>query len=201
MEIYFQRRGKTLYDNQVIEEIYPELAYQTGATPEFKERARGHQEVNDAFVGANRASTPQPPPYDAKWRYFWQMSESGIRDKFTPPNVTPKDFPQWDRLMNGWGDMMVQGSMIGSQMAAVGMDMPQDTFSKLLVGGHHMLAPTGSDLERYDVGTVFAGLHYDLNFLSIHGKSRYPGLFVWLRSGEKISVAVPEGHLLLQAGK
>lgn len=147
------------------------------------------------------------------------MSESGVRDqqnykllinRFTPPNVTPKDFPLWDHYMNSWGDMMVQGSIVGSQMAALGMDMPEDTFSKLLVGGHHMLAPTGSDLERYDVGTVFAGLHYgntiniyfvDLNFLSIHGKSRYPGLYVWLRSGEKISVSVPEGHLLLQAGK
>jgi len=37
--------------------------------------------------------------------------------------------------------------------------------------------------------------------LTIHGKSRYPGLFVWLRTGEKISVSVPEGCLLLQAGK
>jgi isopenicillin N synthase-like dioxygenase len=44
-------------------------------------------------------------------------------------------------------------------------------------------------------------MYSDLNFLTIHGKSRYPGLFVWLRSGEKIQVAVPEGHLLLQAGK
>lgn len=49
--------------------------------------------------------------------------------------------------------------------------------------------------------TVFAGLHYDFNFLTIHGKSRYPGLFAWLRNGEKFSVSVPEGHLLLQSGK
>lgn len=48
---------------------------------------------------------------------------------------------------------------------------------------------------------VFSYTYLDFNFLTIHGKSRYPGLFAWLRTGEKISVSVPEGHLLLQAGK
>lgn len=70
-----------------------------------------------------------------------------------------------------------------------------------MVDGPHKLAPTGSDLTKYEVGTVFAGFHYDFNFLTIHGKSRYPGLFAWLRTGEKFTVNVPEGHLLLQAGK
>jgi len=41
----------------------------------------------------------------------------------------------------------------------------------------------------------------DFNFLTIHGKSRFPGLFVWLKNGTKIPVAVPDGCLLLQAGK
>jgi isopenicillin N synthase-like dioxygenase len=68
-------------------------------------------------------------------------------------------------------------------------------------GGPHKLAPTASDLVKHDVGTVFAGFHYDFNFLTIHGKSRYPGLFAWLRTGERFTVNVPEGHLLLQAGK
>lgn len=64
-----------------------------------------------------------------------------------------------------------------------------------------MLAPTGSNLERHSVGTIFAGFHYDFNFLTIHGKSRYPGLSVWLRDGSKAAVKVGEGELLLQAGK
>ena len=25
---------------------------------------------------------------------------------------------------------------------------------------------------------IFAGYHYDLNFLTIHGKARFPGLYV-----------------------
>lgn len=102
--------------------------------------------------------------------------------------------------MDSWGKAMINGCLTVAEMAALGLGLRMDTFSSKMHGGSHLLAPTGSDLLRYDVGTVFAGFHYDLNFLTIHGKSRYPGLFVWLRNGERVSVSVPEGHLLLQAG-
>lgn len=96
---------------------------------------------------------------------------------------------------------MLEGCMTVARMAAIGMNLPENSFTERMVGGDHLLAPTASDLVKNDTGAIFAGFHYDLNFLTIHGKSRYPGLFVWLRTGEKISVAVPEGCLLLQAGK
>lgn len=68
--------------------------------------------------------------------------------------------------------------------------------------GPHLLAPTGSDLQKYgQEGTVFAGYHYDLNFLTIHGRSRFPGLNIWLRNGQKVEVKVPIGCLLIQTGK
>lgn len=85
-------------------------------------------------------------------------------------------------------------------MLAIGLNIPQDTFSSRMKLGPHLLAPTGSDLTKYDVGTVFAGLHYDLNFMTIHGKSRFPGLYIWLRDGTKMAVKVPDGCLLIQAG-
>lgn len=63
-------------------------------------------------------------------------------------------------------------------------------------------AYAGTDLREHGhPGTVFAGYHYDLNFLTIHGKSRYPGLHVWLRDGTRAAARVPEGCLLLQAGR
>lgn len=37
--------------------------------------------------------------------------------------------------------------------------------------------------------------------MTIHGKSRYPGLYAWTREGKKISVSVPDGCLLVQSGK
>ena len=80
------------------------------------------------------------------------------------------------------------------------MGVERDTFSKRMEGGAHLLAPTGSDLHKNDVGTVFAGFHYDISFMTIHGKSRYPGLSVWTRDWKKRDVKIPQGCLLVQAG-
>lgn len=41
----------------------------------------------------------------------------------------------------------------------------------------------------------------DISFLTIHGQSRFPGLFIWLRTGERVPVKVPKGCFLLQAAK
>ena len=68
----------------------------------------------------------------------------------------------------------------------------------------HLLAPTASDLRRYGKkDTILAGFHTDLNFLTIHGRSRYPGLHIWARNtGKRIPVKIPQGnYLLVQAGK
>lgn len=66
------------------------------------------------YTEGNKAVTPQPPPYDAKWRYFWylfipywrQVSESGKTD-FINENIVPKDFPDWQYNMDNWGSMMI----------------------------------------------------------------------------------------------
>jgi isopenicillin N synthase-like dioxygenase len=68
----------------------------------------------------------------------------------------------------------------------------------------HLLAPTASDLAKYgEKDTILAGFHTDLNFLTIHGRSRYPGLHIWARNtGKRIAVKIPQGnYLLVQAGK
>lgn len=116
--------------------------------------------------------------------------------------VYPADFPEWADTMNNWGKLMLNGINTVSQMLALGLDFPVDTFASMLNNGPHLLAPTGSDLSKYhNLDTIFAGFHYDLNFLTIHGKSRFPGLYIWLRDGRKIPVKVPDGCLLIQAGK
>ena len=69
-----------------------------------------------------------------------------------------------------WGNFMIEACFTSAKMAALGMDLEETTFSDAMKGGNHLLAPTGSDLEKFDVGTPFAGFHYDLNFLTIHLK-------------------------------
>jgi hypothetical protein len=39
------------------------------------------------------------------------------------------------------------------------------------------------------------------SFATIHGKCRFPGLFVWLADGRRVPVRIPQGCLLLQAGR
>ena len=36
--------------------------------------------------------------------------------------------------------------------------------------------------------------------MTVHGKSRYPGLLVWTRNWKKRPVKIPEGCLLVQSG-
>ncbi|GIL75494.1 hypothetical protein Vretimale_8128 [Volvox reticuliferus] len=68
--------------------------------------------------------------------------------------------------------------------------------------GPHLLAPTASDLDcNGRLGAGLAGYHYDLNLITVHGRSRFPGLYVWLRDGRRVAVRIPPGCLLMQAGK
>ena len=87
-----------------------------------------------------------------------------------------------------------------AKMAARGLGLKDDAFTSIMEGASHLLAPTGGDLIKNWKGTVFAGVHNDLNFLTIHGKTRFPGLYIWLRDGLRVQVKVPNGCLLLQAG-
>lgn len=89
-------------------------------------------------------------------------------------------------------------------MAAAGLGIPEATFKDAGRYGPHILAPTASDLVKYgEKDTILAGFHTDLNFLTIHGRSRYPGLHIWARNtGKRIPVKIPPGnYLLVQAGK
>lgn len=91
-----------------------------------------------------------------------------------------------------------------AEMAATGLGLSEKTFSDAGRYGPHILAPTASDLRKYgQKDTILAGFHTDLNFLTIHGRSRYPGLHIWARNtGKRIAVKIPPGnHLLVQAGK
>jgi isopenicillin N synthase-like dioxygenase len=144
--------------------------------------------------------SPFPPEFDAKWRFFWNIGERPADKESAFPKVVPEDFPEWENKMDLWGNRLLDSGFLTSEMAAIGMGMPADTFTSKMEKGPHLLAPTGSDLEKWDVGTPFAGFHYDLNFLTCHGKSRYPGLYVWLRDMRKVAVKVPAGCFLQQAG-
>lgn len=189
-------------------ESRPDLHFQVGVTPCGTEVPRclvdeQLQAEMQALGDGSRATTPMGP--DLKWRYMWRVGPRPKDTRFPELNaapVIPKAFPEWQPVMDGWGARMLEAARCVAGLMALGFGLPPSSIVDAMAQGPHLLAPTGSDLAAHsDLGTVFAGYHYDLNLLTIHGKSRFPGLHVWLRDGRRVAVRVPDGCLLLQAGK
>jgi len=56
-----------------------------------------------------------------------------------------------------------------SEAIAVGLDLERKTFSSMMDGGVQLLAPTGSDLDKYThKNDILAGFHYGRNLVSRH---------------------------------
>lgn len=188
-----------------VRDARPHQAFQVGVTPEGMERPRNHCTRIGAIGPDDKPLSPCPPELDPKWRFFWRIGPQPKETKFPALNadpVIPPEIPEWSEVMDMWGGKMSAALFVLAEMAAVGFGMPPDSFTSLMQDGPHLLAPTGSDFSKYgDKDRILAGYHYDLNFLTIHGKSRFPGLNVWSRSGKRLSVKIPDGCLLVQAGK
>lgn len=198
MEKYFEQ-------SDGVRDARPQFDYQVGVTGERIEKPRDHSARINSYGPEDKPQSASTPDYDPKWRFFWRVGPVPEKTEFPVQNmdpVLPEGFPEWKEVMDMWGGKMISAVFTLAEMAAVGFHMPADAFTKRMEFGPHLLAPTGSNFNKYNkVGTVLAGFHYDLNFLTIHGKSRFPGLFVWTRDGTKTPVSVPDGCLLVQAGK
>ncbi|KAI1499570.1 Clavaminate synthase-like protein [Biscogniauxia marginata] len=183
----------------------PELGYQVGVTLENTERPKCA--VDEPCLDVIRRLAPDQRPLDIgghepdpKCRFFWRMNEPAPYETAFPglnaPNVVPEADgirERWTPTMEKWGNSMKSAVTGLAEMAAVGMGLPASTFSDAGRYGPHLLAPTASDLVKYGAkDTILAGFHTDLNFLTIHGRSRYPGLHVWARNtGRRIAVRIP----------
>ncbi|KAH9044567.1 Clavaminate synthase-like protein [Lactarius pseudohatsudake] len=206
----------------------PEVGYQIGVTLENTEKPKCA--VDEPCLSVISRLEPDQRPLDItahqpdpKCRFFWRMGAMPPYETQFPAlnasNVVPqaeslKD--RWAPTMEKWGSAMKSAqtnarrpaglSVEGlAQMTAIGLGLPQETFTDAGKYGPHLLAPTASDLVKYkEKDTILAGFHTDLNFLTIHGRSRYPGLHIWARnSGKRILVRFPPTgrYLLVQAGK
>lgn len=203
MESFFQRS-----DEFKRQQGRPLLHYQVGVTPEGVEMPRSalDKDMERQALQLPEDSRPLiPTGPDLKWRYMWRIGPRPTETRFKELNaepVVPEGFPEWVDIMNGWGSKMIAAVEVVAEMAAIGFGLKRGAFTSLMFQGPHLLAPTGSNLEKFGKeGTILAGYHYDLNFLTIHGRSRFPGLFIWLKNGQKLEVSVPPGCLLIQAGK
>lgn len=194
----------------------PKLGYQIGVTLENTEKPKCAVDqpclkVIERLDPAERPLDITAHEPDPKCRFFWRMVEAPPYETKFPAlnaaNIVPEADhikSRWEPVMNQWGTSMKNAVSGLAGMAAVGLGLPAETFVDAARYGPHLLAPTASDLVKYGKkDSILAGFHTDLNFMTIHGRSRYPGLHIWARNtGKKIAVKIPEGnYLLVQAGK
>lgn len=185
-------------------DVRKEMYYQVGTTPSRVELPRDHCSRMRAFAEADKPLSVCPPEKDPKWRFFWRVGAPPTNTEFPQLNaapVVPASYPSWGVAMDSWGAVLLGAAEGVAELAAIGFGLDRDAFAKRMKGGPHLLAPTASDFKKFGtIGTVLAGYHYDLNFITAHGRSRFPGLFVWTRDGRRLAVKVPKGALLVQAG-
>lgn len=199
LETYFEQP-----EDVKLVDVRSELYYQVGTTPSRVELPRDHCSRMRAFAEADKPLSLCPPEKDPKWRFFWRVGVPPTVTEFPQLNaapVIPQALPTWGKQMDAWGAVLLGAAVGVAELAALGFGLERDAFASRMAGGPHLLAPTASDFSKFDaVGTVLAGFHYDLNFLTAHGRSRFPGLYVWTREGRRLAVKVPKGALLVQAG-
>ncbi|EIW87012.1 Clavaminate synthase-like protein [Coniophora puteana RWD-64-598 SS2] len=209
------------YFNQPIDALKqderPELGYQVGVTLEHTEKPKCavDEPCLDIIANLDPAERPlditghQPDP---KCRFFWKMGIPPPYDTKYPslnaPNIVPQDADinaRWEPVMETWGKSMKAAVENVAEMTAIGLGLPRSSLKDAGKYGPHLLAPTASDLVKFgQKDTILAGFHTDLNFLTIHGRSRFPGLHIWARNtGKRIPVKFPATgrYLLVQAGK
>ncbi|CAL1695199.1 unnamed protein product [Somion occarium] len=212
LEDYFAQPESALKQDE-----RPELGYQVGVTLENTEKPKCA--VDEPCLNVIARLDPADRPLDItahspdpKCRFFWKMSQKPPYETRFPalnaPNVVP-EAPEirqrWTPIMEKWGQSMKNAVENLAEMTALGLGLARETFTEAGRYGPHLLAPTASDLIKYSKrDTILAGFHTDLNFLTIHGRSRYPGLNIWARNtGKRIAVKFPltGRYLLVQAGK
>ncbi|EIN13939.1 Clavaminate synthase-like protein [Punctularia strigosozonata HHB-11173 SS5] len=214
MEDYFAQPTSLLKQDE-----RPELGYQIGVTLENTEKPKCAVDepclrVIERLEPAERPLDVSGHQPDPKCRFFWRMGDTPPYETAFPSlnasNIVPEApalKERWTPVMEKWGKSMKTAVEDLTEMIALGLGLPRSTFREAGKYGPHLLAPTASDLVKYGhKDTILAGFHTDLNFLTIHGRSRYPGLHIWARNtGKRIAVRFPEPvtgrYLLVQAGK
>ncbi|GAO13594.1 hypothetical protein UVI_02015330 [Ustilaginoidea virens] len=177
-------------EDRLREDERPQLSYQIGVTLENTEKPKCA--VDEPCLDVIRRLHPSQRPLDIaghqpdpKARFFWRMADPPPYKTQFPGLNAANVVPRADGIRHRWQPTL-------------------DKWGTSMKNAPHLLAPTASDLAKYSAkDTILAGFHTDLNFLTIHGRSRYPGLNIWARNtGDRIAVKIPKGnYLLVQAGK
>jgi len=119
-----------------------------------------------------------------------------------PSYLAPEAQERWKETMHAFGMMMLDPLYEISRMLATGLGLESDYFTRLMHNGHHKVAPTFASFHRdREPRTIQAALHEDIDVFAIHAQGTHSGLFVYTETGVRLRVSIPEGCLLVQAGR
>ncbi|MEK7615379.1 MAG: hypothetical protein AAB431_03275 [Patescibacteria group bacterium] len=177
--------------------------YQFGMTPPGTEYPLDHSAWVASLRPEHRPLTI-PGQADAKSRFMWAIGDRPAHSRWPEVNAGAKVPARFQRIagpLNTWGNCMLDAGRDLAEVVAMGLKMQRETFSRMFVRAPHILGPTGSDFTNPTLGKVLAGIHYDFNPFTIHGKNGIRALICWTRAGEPFLVEIPDGCLLAQAGR
>ena len=84
--------------------------------------------------------------------------------------------------MDNWGYQMVNSTLLAAEMAAIGMGLDKDTFTKKMHQGPHLLAPTASDLQKFEKHA--SNLIDQLRKTFTFKEGGFPGVMIFNYEGE-----------------
>ncbi|HBB38215.1 MAG TPA: hypothetical protein DIS59_01770 [Candidatus Magasanikbacteria bacterium] len=186
----------------------PDLGYHVGVSPPYIERPPDYR----GFIAR---MPPEYRPYvtpcnckgDPGERFSWPIGERPASTAFPVQNAADRVIPsgfknEWASTMDALGEKMLETARTVCEMLALAQGLKRDTFSRLLKKAPHLLVPSGVNLREHGKkDTIIKAFNTDLNALTIHGKSRFPGLIIWGPDGQPKKVCVPDGWLLVQVGQ
>lgn len=90
--------------------------------------------------------------------------------------------------MDAWGYGLKRAGFAVAEMSALGLGLKPNSFTQKIDNGFYYLSPPALDLSKSKPGDVISAFHRDFDVFTLHGKSRYNGLYAWLNTGEKFLV-------------
>ncbi|CAD8121029.1 unnamed protein product [Paramecium sonneborni] len=193
METYFDKRSRELEQNGKVNDCFPQYKYQVGLGYENIGKPNYDKESLKYMI-----DQPIIIDRDPKWKYFWPYRYDGL---YNPPKWIPQDFKNFESIMNNWQFQLLRTTEQVLEILSLAFEEEKEFFYNNMNKATHLLSPIGCDLQKHQINTRFSGYHYDLNFITVHTKSRFPGLFVWLPNGKRVELRIPEKTILFQPGK
>jgi len=203
MEVYFKKRRKEYLEGKPLLDCYPEIDYQIGLRPENCTTPDGEfKNFKNSLVGHDRAMTSEIPSPERFWRYMWRIDDHTVKKDINYlKEQSEPEIPGFSQTLNSAGAAMVASMRTVSEMLEIGLGLREGDLTNRIKTGNHMLSPVGTCLNAYACrDKTISSFHKDLNYITVHGKCRYPGLIIWLPNGKRIPVFTPPGSMIMQVG-